>query len=97
VQNHGPQPGQLFRLKDLYDKGGELALQELSRRKPILKNRVAPEIEAAAVAMADRPTRLGQTRVANKLAKQGISISPFGVRSVWLRANPPRGRPNSLI
>jgi transposase InsO family protein len=32
----------------------------------------------------DRPA-FGQVRVANELKKKGLSISPFGVRSVWLR------------
>src|SRR6202795_2919344 len=74
-----------YRFKELYDKGGELALQEISRRKPILKNRTPIEIEEAAVALAiDHPPG-GRLGVSAALNRRGLSISPAGVRCVWQR------------
>lgn len=76
-----------YRYQSARDNGGIEALFEVSRRKPNLKNRVEEVVEQAIVAFAiDYPAH-GQVRASNELRKNGIFISPSGVRSVWLRCN----------
>ena len=74
-----------YRIKELYETGGEIALKEVSRRKPIPKNRIEHEIEQEVVRLAIDQPALGQVRVSNELRKRGVFVSACGVRCVWLR------------
>lgn len=74
-----------YRFKELYETGGEEALQELSRRKPNVKNRVADYIEQAVINIAIENPALGQLRASQALLQQGMMVSATGVRSIWLR------------
>jgi hypothetical protein len=60
-----------YRVKELYETGGELALQELTRTKPLLANRTAPEIEGRILELSLEQPAFGQIRIANEIRARG--------------------------
>jgi transposase InsO family protein len=76
-----------YRYQEAVSQGGVEALLEKTRRKPNLENRVDAAIEQRVLTYAlDFPTH-GQLRTSNELRKEGVFVSPSGVRSIWLRNN----------
>lgn len=74
-----------YRFQKLYEEGGELALKEISRSKPLLKNRIDKEIEEVVVAYAVEQPAHGQQRASNELRKKGTTVAPSTIRCIWLR------------
>ena len=74
-----------YRYKSAVEEGGVEALLERTRRKPNLANRVDKATEQAVIGSATDFPAYGQVRTSNELRKQGVFVSPSGVRSIWLR------------
>jgi transposase InsO family protein len=73
-------------VKKRFEEAGLDGLQELSRKKPNLKNRVADEVEKAVIEIAMEYPAYGQVRAAAKLLElKDFQLSPTGIRSVWQR------------
>ena len=85
-KTYGYSRDTFYRYKDLYEKGGEEALKEISRKgRPQTKNRVPENVEKAVIDIAIEFPAYGQLRASNELRKKGVLLSSGGVRSVWLR------------
>jgi len=75
-----------YEIRRAFQAGGVAALVEEKRgpRGPH-PNRVSPEVETRILDYASAQPSHGADRLANELRLQGVTVSPSGVRGVWLR------------
>ena len=62
--------------------GGEEALMDLSRKNPILKNRVPEHVERTVIERAIENPALGHKCASWELQQKGIMVSSSGVRAI---------------
>ena len=74
-----------YDIKTALEEEGIEGLLEKVRTNPRVRNRVAPQIEQRLLDYCLEYPAHGQQRVSNELKKEGIILSPGGVRSIWLR------------
>lgn len=68
--------------KELYENGGGGTLVEISRKKPILANRVEPHIEQAVVDLADKQPAWEPLKNLQRTQRNKLLVSHKGVRSI---------------
>lgn len=74
-----------YDIKAALQDEGIHGLLEKTRNKPRIGNRVPAAIEDRILSYSLECSTHGQARVSNELKKEGIIVSPGGVRSIWLR------------
>jgi len=74
-----------YDIKQAIKEDGIEGLLEKSRKMPRYGNRVAPELEQKILDYSLQFPTHGQVRVSNELKREGIVVSPGGIRSIWLR------------